>query len=418
MPRVQTLGLGGTDNEEVIGLLERQWTIESGPMIGWRRLPVHLSLKTYWELLDRHDGYTAELAFLLPREFSWGYIVPSVEFRYLSEDYANYYYGVQPAESTLARPIYSPGSVINPYVAVRTGYRFNDRWMITGRLGLEFLDSAVQESPIVDKDQIWSATIGVAYNTSLFQRRSFDASTGSPRALEFRIGIFSNTLESTVRRYDEEGRPGDEVTIESVLGVPDRDSTLQADLILRFGFYHRMELSYFEFGRNSSAVLDRDITIGDETFVAGSTVDTSQDTQTLQLVYGYSLMRDAQKELGLSAGLHYSSVDLLLLGRETRQRVQLQTEVPLPTIGAFGSVTLANRWSVQAEARAFALELDRYEGTMGYFAVRLERGFGQNFAAGIGFNYYSSRLESRDAELRGVYKSTRYGPLVYLGMQF
>ena len=54
--------------------------------------------------------------------------------------------------------------------------------------------------------------------------------------------------------------------------------------------------------------------------------------------------------------------------------------------GAFATVTLANRWSVQGEARAFALEFDRYEGTMGFFAVRLERDFGRYFAAGIGFN--------------------------------
>jgi hypothetical protein len=73
---------------------------------------------------------------------------------------------------------------------------------------------------------------------------------------------------------------------------------------------------------------------------------------------------------------------------------------------------------VQGEARAFALEFDRYEGSMGFFAVRLERGIGCHFAAGIGFNYYSSRLESKDASLRGVYKATRYGPLAYIAVQF
>ena len=52
--RVRTLGFGSGDNEEVSGLLERQWTIESGPMIGWRRLPVHVGFKVYGELLDRH----------------------------------------------------------------------------------------------------------------------------------------------------------------------------------------------------------------------------------------------------------------------------------------------------------------------------------------------------------------------------
>lgn len=416
--RVQTLGLGGTDNEEVIGLLERQWTIESGPMIGWRRLPVHLTLKSYWDLLDRHDGYTTEFAFSLPREYSWGYIVPSVEFRYLSEDYADYYYGVQPAEANPSRPEYEPGSAVNPYLAIRAGYRFNERWMVTGKVGLEFLDSAITDSPIVDKDRLWSTTIGLAYNTDLFQKREYDPATGYPRSLEFRLGVFSNTIDSTVQRYSEDGRLGDEVDVESVLGVPERDTTLQADLIMRFAFYHRLELSYFEFGRNSTTVLDRDITIGDEIFLAGTEVDTSQDTQTLQLVYGYSLWRDAQKELGVSAGLHYTGFDLTMFAEETSQRVQLQTDVPLPTIGAFATVTLANRWSVQGEARAFALEFDRYEGAMGFFAVRLEREFGRHFAAGIGFNYYSSRLESTGSELRGVYKATRYGPLAYVAVQF
>ena len=416
--RVQTLGLGGTDNEEVIGLLERQWTIESGPMIGWRRLPVHLTLKSYWDLLDRHDGYTTEFAFSLPREFAWGYVVPSLEFRYLSEDYADYYYGVQPAETNASRPEYEPGSAVNPYVGVRVGYRLGSHWMLTGKIGLELLDAAITDSPIVDKERLWSTTIGLAYNADLFQTREYDPGVGFPRSLEFRFGVFSNTIDSTVQRFSEDGRPGDEVEVESLLGVPDRDSTLQADLIMRFAFYHRLEMSYFEFGRRSTTVLDRDLTIGDETFVAGTEIDTSQDTRTLQFVYGYSLWRDAQKELGVSAGLHYTGSELLMFAEETSQRVKVETEVPLPTIGAFASVTLANRWSVQGEARAFALEFDRYEGAMGFFAVRLEREFGQHFAAGIGFNYYSSRLESKDASLRGVYKATRYGPLAYIAVQF
>jgi outer membrane scaffolding protein for murein synthesis (MipA/OmpV family) len=416
--RVQTLGLGASDSEEVIGLVERQWTVEAGPMIGWRRFPVNLMLKAYWDLLGRHDGHTTEVAFSLPREFAWGYLVPSVEFRLLSEDYAGYYYGVQPEEASPSRPEYEPGSAINPFVALRVGYRLGSHWMITGKVGVEFLESAITDSPIVDRDRLWSTTIGLAYNADLFQTREYDPGTGFPRSLEFRFGVFSNTLESTVQRYSEDGRPGEAVSVESVLGVPERDTTLQADLIMRFAFYHRLEMSYFEFGRRSTTVLDRDLVIGDEIFLAGTEVDTSQDTRTLQLVYGYSLWRDAQKELGVSAGLHYTNSELTMFAEETSQRVEVETEVPLPTIGAFASVTLANRWSVQGEARAFALEFDRYEGAMGFFAVRLERDFGRYLAAGIGFNYYSSRLESRDASLRGVYKATRYGPLAYVAVEF
>ena len=151
---MRTLGLGSSDNEEVAGLLERQWTIESAPMIGWRRLPVHVGFKAYWEMLDRHDGGTAELAFSLPRQFDWGYVVPSVEFRYLSEKYADYYYGVQPQEANPTRPEYEPGSAVNPYVALRVGYRLGSRWMLTGKVGLEFLDATIKDSPIVAKERL------------------------------------------------------------------------------------------------------------------------------------------------------------------------------------------------------------------------------------------------------------------------
>ncbi len=416
--RVQTLGLGSSDNEEVAGLLERQWTIESGPMIGWRRLPVHVGLKAYREILGRHDGGTAELAFSLPREFDWGYLVPSVEFRYLSGKYADYYYGVQPEEANPTRPEYEPGSAVNPYVALRVGYRLGSRWMLTGKVGLEFLDASIRDSPIVTKERLWSTTIGVAYNADVFRARDYDAAFGVPSSLEIRLGAFSNTVDSSIQRYADDGRPGDAVDIESVLGVPERDTTLQADVIMRFAFYHRFEASYFEFLRRSSKVLDRDVVIGDEIFLAGTEVDTSQDTQTLQFMYGYSLLRDAQKELGVSAGLHYTRSDVILFAEETSQEVRVETEVPLPTIGAFASVMLPNHWSVHGEARAFALEFDRYEGSMGFFAVRLERDFGEHFAAGIGFNYYSTRLESQEPSLRGIYKATRYGPLFYIGAQF
>jgi hypothetical protein len=55
--------------------------------------------------------------------------------------------------------------------------------------------------------------------------------------------------------------------------------------MMRFAFYHRFEASYFEFLRRSSTVLDRDIVIDDETFPDGTEVDTSQGSQTLQLIH-------------------------------------------------------------------------------------------------------------------------------------
>ena len=62
--RVQTLGFGSDDNDLVRGFAERRWTIEAGPLIGWRRWPVHIQFRSYWDLTNRHNATTNELEFL------------------------------------------------------------------------------------------------------------------------------------------------------------------------------------------------------------------------------------------------------------------------------------------------------------------------------------------------------------------
>jgi outer membrane protein len=415
--RPQTLGLG-PDNEEAEGLFERRWSIESGPKVAWRGWPIHIVLKHYWEILDRHDGTTTELSLELPKSFDWGYVVPSLEFKHMSEAYVDYYYGVDLNETRPWRPAYAPDSAMNPYLAFRVGYRLTPRWLLSFKAGLEFLDSSITNSPIVDKDKLWSASLGIAYNAEVFRATDYDSSDGPPASLEIRVGAFNSSVESTVQRFAEDGTPGDQVDVESVLGVPDSETTIQTDVIMRFAFYHRLEASNFSFGRNSLTVLERDIVFGGETFPAGTEVQTTQDLETWQLLYGYSLLRDAQKEFGLSIGVHFTRARTAISALTTGQFVELETDVPLPTIGAFAGIELPRHWSIDAAARVFALEFDQYEGSMAYLSVRLERELGKHFAAGLGFNYYSTRLEGLSSGVDTVYESTYSGPVLYMGMRF
>ena len=416
--RVQTLGLGGTDNDEIIGLDDRRWTIELGPNIGWRGSPVHVGFKTFLEALGRHDGLTGELAFSLPREYNWGYIVPSVEFAYLNDDYADYYYGVSPIETTPTRPEYEPGSALNSSLIFRLGYRVGAGWLLTTRVGLEFLDSSITESPIVDRDQVWSASVGLAYNANIFKPRSYGASDGRRQSIEIRLGAFNSTVNSTIRRQGEDGKIGDDIEVEDVLGIPDQETALQFDTIFRLAYFHRMEASYFRLSRNASTILDRDIEFGGSFFPAGSEVTTRQESETLRLQYGYSLIRDQQKEFGVLFGIHYTKFESGITVDAPAPAERVSVEVPLPTLGAYLSLALGENWILSGDAQLFALEVDRYEGSMFFGAVRLERKFGRMLKAGAGFNYYSTRLEGRDNDLRGIYNAERYGPIFYVSALF
>jgi outer membrane scaffolding protein for murein synthesis (MipA/OmpV family) len=416
--RVQGLGLGGTDNDDIIGLEDRRWTIEAGPTIGYRGFPIHVGLKAFVETLGRHDGITSELGFSLPREYDWGYIVPSIEFAYLSNEYADYYYGVSPIESTPMRPEYEPGSALNSSLIFRLGYRIGAGWLLTTKLGVEFLDSSITASPIVDRDQVWSANVGLAYNANIFRSRGYDASAGRRQSVEIRLGAFNSTVNSTIRRQGPDGSLGDDIDVEDVLGVPARETVVQFDTVFRLAYFHRMEASYFRLSRNASTILDQDVDFGDSTFPAGSEVTTRQESETFRLQYGYSLLRDEQKEFGVLFGIHYTKFESGLSVDSPAQTERISVEVPLPTLGAYLNLALGEHWTLSGDAQVFALEVDRYEGSMFFGAVRLERKFGPIVRLGAGFNYYSTRLEGRDDDLRGVYNAVRYGPIVYVSALF
>ncbi len=415
--RVQTLGPGSNDNDELLGLEERRWAIEAGPLIGWRRWPVHVQFRSYWEVPNRHDGATSEIEFSLPRDLERGYFVPGVKFTYMSDDYSDYYFGVSDLETTPSRPAYEPGAVTNTWVGFTLGYELSPHWLLSTTVGLEFLDSAVTASPIIERDQTWSASIGLAYNADLFEPREYDDDR-QQQTIEIRLGAFNSTIDTEVIRDASAGQPGDEIDLEDFLGIADRETIFQLDALFRIGYYHRLELGYFELQRRSPTTLERDVNFGDQTFLAGTEVETSMQTEVLRLAYSYSIMRDQQKELGVTAGLSYSRFETALRAEATQQAEQLEVEVPLPTLGVFGSVALGSKWRLGADIQVFALDFDRYDGFMSYLSLGLDRKFGDVISLGLGYTFYGLRLEAKDEDLRGTFRMRHYGPKLYLSFLF
>lgn len=415
--RIQTLGFGSADNDELLGLEDRRWTIEAGPLIGWRRWPVHVQLRSYWDVANRHNSTTSELEFSLPMQFGRGFFVPGITFSHLSDDYADYYFGVSAQEATPLRSEYEPGAVTNTWVGFRLGYELTPQWLLSSTVGIEFLDSAVTASPIVARDRLWSASIGLAYNADLFQPREYYGDAPQ-HAIEIRVAAFSSTIDTRVTRDAAGGQPGGELDLEDFLGVADQETIFQIDAVYRVGYYHRFELGYFELQRRGLTTLERDINFGDETFVAGTEVETSMRSEVLRLAYSYSLMRDQQKEFGVSLGLSFSQFETGLSAASTQQSERLKVDVPLPTLGVFGSVAIGSEWRLSADIDLFALDFDRYDGYMTYVSLDLDRNFGDVFSAGIGYNLYGIRLESKDEDLRGTLRIRHHGPKLTLSFAF
>ena len=412
--RIQTLDLGDSDAEELIGIADREWTLEVGPMVGWRGWPVHINAKTYAELSDRHDGLISQLAFSLPMEWPRSYLVPSVELIHQNSDYVDYYYSVKPAAETPTRPAYSGDAATNVAIRARWGYALNEKWLLSGAVGLEFLDSVIKDSPIVDSDDIWSARIGLAYNTDIFQPRDYDFSAPEEPRWDFRVGAFYDQISTKVARDTVDGVPGFETDIEDLLGAADEKTVLQLDANVRIVSYHRLGFGYFRLRRDSVTTLTRDLSFGDEVFPAGTVLDTDIDARIFRAGYGYSLIRDAQKELGITVGFHIADLDLELDSSETGQSERSNSSTPLPVIGAHASVFLSEKTKVSAEIQIFRTDFDRYEGSLNYASLAIQRRFQKAISIGLGYNFYGMDLSSGEDSVNGYLKVRHHGPFLFL----
>ncbi len=416
--RIQTLGFGNSDAPELRGMADREWTIEAGPMIGWRAWPVHINFAVYAEILGLHDGFTNELTFSVPYEGSRGYIVPHLRFTRQDSEYANYYYGVLENEASAARPAYDVGDAVNTELKIRIGYALSEKWLLSGSAGIEFLDSNISNSPIVDEDSVWSASIGLAYNTDIFQPRDTGGADWEEPRFEIRVGVFNDTIESKIVHAPVDGEEGSEIDLEDTLGISDEDTVLQLDAILRIGNFHQLEMGYFEVSRHGSSTLEQTIDIGGEEFEIGTVVNSSFETKILRLGYTYTLMKDEQKELGVMGGVHYSTFKTEISAEATAQEVTSDAGTPLPVVGMHASVALGAKMKLGAKIQFFRLEFDRYEGSLNYLSMDLRRQINDRFGVGVSYTYYTLKLDSKSEDLRGSLEVIHRGPSLFFSAAF
>ena len=416
--RIQTLSFGNHDADELSGIEEPKWSIELGPAVGFRRWPVQLHLGAFIEPTNRHDGANSRFAVSYPIKFSRGYIVPEIAALYQDSKYTEYYYAVSPAAATPTRPEYHPGEAFNTKLKIVWGYELSEKWLLSGKLSLENLADSIQESPIVDSKQLWSVNIALAYNADIFNASGYDFEFPDEPRFDIRVGAFHTNGSTLIGRDAADGVPGDEIDFEDILGESDRDNVIQLDAVWRVGRYHRLEAGFFELVRNGSTTITEDLRYGDTVYASGTEVESRSHFKSIRIGYAFSLMRDAQKELGVMAGIHYSSFDSIITSILPDDTERSSLEAPLPVVGAHGSVNLGEKTKLAAKLQFFRTDFDQYEGSLNYITIDLQRLIGESLNLGIGYNYYQMKLRSNQKDLDGFIEIEHRGPVLFLGYNF
>ncbi|MEX1196243.1 MAG: MipA/OmpV family protein [Pseudohongiellaceae bacterium] len=153
-----------SDSPWLEGLGDRKTSVMGGLALTYE-LPAGLSLSgsAQTDLLGLSKGSTARLQ--LSRGFQLGLlrVSPSLGLNWLDGSLADYEFGVDQAHARADRPGYSLSSALNWEAGFSVFYELSSNWQLVGNFGIETLDSAIVDSPIVDRQRLGRGFLTLSY---------------------------------------------------------------------------------------------------------------------------------------------------------------------------------------------------------------------------------------------------------------
>jgi outer membrane protein len=162
--KVNFEGYNESDSDFFNGMSDRKLTLEGGLEVQYNFMPKwNLKLDAYHDLLGINNGFRSNLS--VSRSFGpykWK-LTPSLGLRYESQNYVDYYYGVQESESNSERPEYHPDFSVIPYLSCSWLRFWGENWVSMVTVSGTYLDKEIQDSPLIEGDYSVSFVAAFAY---------------------------------------------------------------------------------------------------------------------------------------------------------------------------------------------------------------------------------------------------------------
>jgi hypothetical protein len=233
----------------------------------------------------------------------------------------------------------------------------------------------------------------------------------------FELGGFYSRTNTAASLGPSSGGTAVVVNFEDALGLDERNFTALGGFLWRMTERWRLEVEYFNLKRDATRTLAADVTWGDQTFTAGTTVNSSYDFSDIRVGVGYTFFKRRDKELGLGLGLHVATIDASL--QATGQGVE-STDVlaPLPVVNFYGAFALTNEWAVRMRLDWLSLSYSDYSGDLRNTAVDVLYQPFRNVGFGIGLRNLVLDIEIDKPDWHGKARSTFSGPTAFLTVSF
>jgi outer membrane protein len=373
LAKLQTLGYEASDSELFAGLADRAWTIEVGPTFGWRG-PVHVDWTAFVDLLRNHGGSSQLVRLSVPRAFARGYLIPEVAYHRYTRQFVDYYYGV-PAEAAMpGRPSFAGEPADGVSLGLAWGVRVAPHWIFTGAVDVERFGSEISESPLVEDAEQSRLTLQFSYDGAPFY---------APDSADF----FPVNLDVGI------------AAVEGDIAEASSDALGYFDVSVRLARRHRVVFGGFD-------------TTYSRVLAAGA--DTEMRIRNLQLLYGFDVLDDRQKNVTVQAGLHVDK----LSSQDDALGLSGRTAVPLPMLAVDAAAHFESRFSIRAKLHLLMLDGDGYSGRQMFASFGLYHHTFQSVSIGVGYVFNRIALRTGNADVQARIEPLHQGPSLLISASF
>ena len=185
---------------------------------------------------------------------------------------------------------------------------------------------------------------------------------------------------------------------------------------------HRLMVSYFGIFRDGTENIGFDLDLG-----GGVVIPVSTETKTefnfniVDVSYGYSLLLDEKKELGLFAGLDFIFLDFkfkaAVAGVDARGKIADNIKFPFPTVGAYFDYAFTERLALQSKFQVFGLSVGDISGAIFRSNLRLQHNTFEHVGFYAGYELLGMTA-SVDVDTLSDLTNFSHGPTVGLAVRF
>jgi len=215
-----------------------------------------------------------------------------------------------------------------------------------------------------------------------------------PDKIEIRLGGYFLANQDTNIKISNNG-VGANFNLQDLFNMDSSTQVFKIDGKYRFNDTHGIEFSWYSINNSSST--NKDFTWGDKD-ISSANLKTFYDTDIYKVNYLYSFYHNEKVELGLSAGLHITSINIGFSGEYKNNgdvkigNESISTTAPLPVIGLRLGYNITPKLNVKFSSDYFFLKFNSFSGTLVDTSLTIDYRIMKHFGLGLGLNSTNNNL--------------------------